>query len=94
MNLSARAYNRLVNSGYSTLGDLYGLSEKDLYSIPGLGKDTAENIVSAVNDYLGHRLNTMQKIMELRDKYDLHMKVERFASDDSDGGADRKYIRD
>ena len=36
----------------------------------------------------------MTKIMELRNKYDLHMKVESFASDESDDGEDRKYIRD
>lgn len=41
-----------------------------------------------------HGSVTMQRIMALRDKYDLHMKVERFCSDVSDAGADREYIRE
>lgn len=36
----------------------------------------------------------MQRITELRDKYDLHMKVERFVSDNSDASADQKYIKE
>lgn len=35
----------------------------------------------------------MKKIAELRDKYDLHMKAERYVSDDSIPEADRKFIR-
>lgn len=39
-----------------------------------------------------HRTPMMQKIIELRDKYDLHMKVLRFVSDDVPQ-ADRSFIR-
>lgn len=41
-----------------------------------------------------HASDIMQRITELRDKYDLHMKVERFVSDDSDASADQKYIKE
>lgn len=35
----------------------------------------------------------MQKIVELREKYNLHMKVERFVSDDVPV-TDRQYIKE
>ena len=38
-----------------------------------------------------HASSMMAQLAALRDKYDLHMKVERFVSDDF--GADEKYIR-
>lgn len=40
---------------------------------------------------LHHSTPMMQKIIELREKYDLHMTMERFISDEYD--ADIKYIR-
>ena len=39
-----------------------------------------------------HKSDTMNKIMELRNKYDLHMKVEKYILDDSNN-QDEKYIR-
>ena len=41
---------------------------------------------------LHHASKMMQKIMELREKYDLHMKVERYRSD-SEPETDAKFIR-
>ena len=41
-----------------------------------------------------HESPMMQKIIELREKYDLHMKVERFVSDDGERPADKKFIRE
>ncbi len=41
---------------------------------------------------LHHRTPMMRKIMELRDKYDLHMKVLRFVSEDVPQ-ADKSFIR-
>lgn len=38
-----------------------------------------------------HESETMKKIMELRNKYDLHMKVEKYILDNND--QDDKYIR-
>ena len=38
-----------------------------------------------------HESDTMKKIMELRNKYDLHMKVEKYILDNND--QDDKYIR-
>ena len=41
-----------------------------------------------------HASPMMEKIAGLREKYDLHMTVERFVSDDSkDGARDDKFIR-
>ena len=40
-----------------------------------------------------HASPMMQTIMELRNKYDLHMRVERYISDDSIPDQDQKYIR-
>lgn len=40
---------------------------------------------------LHHSTPMMQKIIELREKYDLHMTIERFINDEYD--ADKKYIR-
>ena len=39
-----------------------------------------------------HESDTMNKIIELRNKYDLHMKVEKYILDDNNN-QDDKYIR-
>ena len=41
-----------------------------------------------------HASHMMQKIMELREKYDLHMTVERFVSDDTMPDSDKNFIRE
>ena len=40
-----------------------------------------------------HKSETMNKIMELRNKYDLHMKVERYVLEENNA-EDKKYIKD
>lgn len=40
-----------------------------------------------------HKSETMNKIMKLRNKYDLHMKVERYILEEDDD-KDKKYIKD
>lgn len=40
-----------------------------------------------------HKSETMNKIMELRNKYDLHMKVERYSLEENNN-KDKKYIKD
>ena len=35
----------------------------------------------------------MIEIAKLRDKYDLHMRVERYVSDDTNEGIDHQFIR-
>ncbi|MBR1929902.1 MAG: antibiotic biosynthesis monooxygenase [Lachnospiraceae bacterium] len=40
-----------------------------------------------------HASPMMSRISELRDKYDLHMKVERYVSDDTMPSADNEFIR-
>ncbi len=41
-----------------------------------------------------HQTPMMNKITELREKYNLHMKVERYISDDEIPMTDKKYIRE
>lgn len=41
-----------------------------------------------------HQTPMMKKIIELREKYDLHMKVERYLAGDSLTEADQKYVRE
>ncbi len=42
-----------------------------------------------------HRSPMMKKIVELRDKYDLHMRAERYLSDESGiPEGDARYLRD
>ena len=41
-----------------------------------------------------HSTPMMNTIMELREKYDLHMKVERFISDDQLPTKDKEFIRE
>lgn len=40
-----------------------------------------------------HASSMMNEIARLREKYDIHMTVERYTSDDSYGSQDEKYIR-
>ena len=40
-----------------------------------------------------HKSETMNKIMELRNKYDIHMKVERYILEENND-KDKKYIKD
>lgn len=40
-----------------------------------------------------HNSDTMKKIMELRNKYDLHMTVEKYIKDDSNMENNDKFIR-
>ena len=42
---------------------------------------------------LHHATPMMKTIAELREKYDLHMTIERFVSDDKIPGQDRRFIR-
>lgn len=40
-----------------------------------------------------HKTPMMKKIMELREKYDLHMKIERYRSDDEIPERDKMFVR-
>ena len=40
-----------------------------------------------------HNSETMKRIMDLRNKYDLHMKVEKYINDDSNMENNDKFIR-
>ena len=42
---------------------------------------------------LHHASPMMKSIMDLREKYDLHMKVERYLADDGNTDADKQFIR-
>lgn len=41
-----------------------------------------------------HNSPMMKEIIKLREKYDLHMQVERYVSDVSENPDDKKYIRE
>lgn len=40
-----------------------------------------------------HKTPMMQKVIELREKYDLHMRIERYRSDDQIPDRDKAFIR-
>ena len=40
-----------------------------------------------------HNSDTMKKIMELRNKYDLHMEVEKYIKDETNMEGNNKFIR-
>lgn len=40
-----------------------------------------------------HKTPMMKKVLELREKYDLHMKIERYKSDEEIPDRDRAFIR-
>ncbi len=46
---------------------------------------------SAIDEH--HASDLMPKIAQLRDQYDLHMKVERYLSDDANANIDQQFIR-
>lgn len=52
--------------------------------------DSWEN-QAAIDEH--HNSSMMSRIVELREKYDLHMKVERYISDESMPDRDRDFIR-
>ncbi|MCQ2481854.1 MAG: antibiotic biosynthesis monooxygenase [Clostridia bacterium] len=66
------------------------------YFYPAEDKETVLLIDSWVNQQAldeHHNSDLMPRIAALREKYDLHMKVERYVSDTSDHEADSKFIR-
>lgn len=42
---------------------------------------------------LHHASAMMQTIIQLREKYDLHMRIERYVTDDKDANKDMEFIR-
>ena len=67
------------------------------YFFPMEDEETVLLIDSWVNQQAideHHQSPMMQEIIVLREKYDLHMKMERFTSDDDIPEKDKEYIRD
>lgn len=65
------------------------------YFFPMEDEETVLLIDSWKNQYaidVHHASPMMQKIIQLREKYDLHMRVERYLSDE-DGEVDSSFIR-
>ncbi len=96
-NGSAKKFaEEMINSGVvdeirSKKGNLkyeyfYPLDDKETILLI----DSWEN-QSALDEH--HKSDTMNKIIDLRNKYDLHMKVERYKLED-DVEDDRKYIKE
>lgn len=94
-NGSARAFAEEMES--SGTADLIRAEEGNLryqYFVPMDDPETVLLIDSwkdqaAIDAH--HASPMMKKIEELREKYDLHMEIERFVSDDYE--PDKKYIR-
>ena len=64
------------------------------------GSDSKENIKTWIDSWENqealdehHKSETMNKIIELRNKYDLHMKVERYILE-NENKEDKKYIKE
>ena len=96
-NGSARAFaEAMIGSGTV---DLIRKEEGNLryeYFFPMNDRETVLLIDSwkdqeAINKH--HASDMMKTIFELREKYDLHMKVERYISDEPAPESDGKYIR-
>lgn len=94
-NGSARAFAGEMEA--SGIADAIRAEEGNLryeYFLPMNDKETVL-LIDAWTDQAAidahHSSPMMQKIMQLRDKYDLHMTVERFVSDAFDG--DKEFIR-
>ena len=95
-NGSARAFALEMES--TGIADAIRKEEGNLryqYFVP---RDDPETILlvdswkdqAAIDEH--HAAPMMQQLAELREKYDLHMTVERFVSDEYD--ADRRFIRE
>lgn len=66
------------------------------YFLPIDGSETVLLIDSWMDQQaldIHHSLPLMEKIAALREKYDLHMRVERYVLDDSTTESDRKFIK-
>lgn len=67
------------------------------YFFPMEDKETVLLIDSWTDQHaldVHHASQMMAKIAELRDKYDLHMKAERYISDENDNSGDKNFIRE
>ena len=52
LQLSARAYNCLKHADIKCLGDLRDYTEQKLYGVPGMGKDSVDCTINAIESYL------------------------------------------
>lgn len=67
------------------------------YFLPAEGTDTVLLIDSWENQEaldLHHRSEIMKTIAKLREKYDLHMRVEQYVSNPSENNSEKEFIRD
>lgn len=97
INGNARKFaEEMVSSGIvNDIRKEYGNLRYD-YFFPMEDKETVLLIDSWENQAaidLHHGSDIMGEIIMLREKYDLHMKVERYVSDDNIPSADKKFIK-
>ncbi len=63
-----------------------------------MGDDSTVLLIDSWSDQeaidIHHESEMMKTIFSLREKYDLHMKVERYISDDGIPASDQKFIKD
>lgn len=52
MNLTSRAENSLIRSGYCNLSEIIFENRADLLKIPSMGKNSVDNIIQIINAYL------------------------------------------
>ena len=68
------------------------------YFVPFYGDQETVLLIDSWEDQnaidIHHASPMMKKIAELREKYNLHMKIERFYSDDKIPEQDRNFIRE
>ncbi|MDE6617963.1 MAG: antibiotic biosynthesis monooxygenase [Clostridiales bacterium] len=93
---AAKFANEMIESGLvQAIRNEKGNLRYD-YFLPMAGGETVLLIDSWVDQAAldaHHASPLMGQIAALREKYDLHMKVERYVSDDSASEQDKKYIR-
>ncbi len=96
-NGNARAFaEEMMNSGTVAKIRAEAGNEQYEYFFPAEDSETVlliDRWASQEAIDIHHNSPMMGVITELREKYDLHMRVERFISEDNIPGTDNRYIR-
>jgi DNA-directed RNA polymerase alpha subunit len=74
LGLSTRTVNALLRTGYRTVGDAASLNIRELLDIPGMGIESARNLMERMNDpdvLLEERVKTLEdEVRRLRELID------------------------
>lgn len=63
MNLSTRPKNRLLSNGYRYMSDILFMSRSELNSIPSMGMESVEEIISRVYEYLAQNQTRIMAVI-------------------------------